>query len=74
MILILLPIYSFGKNFTEIFPNHIIRVSKQEISKSKAIRFYNSRLYSKRIDLNFSFSSIIDLSKLEELSKFENEH
>lgn len=69
MILIRLPIYRFGENFTEIWPNHVIRVSKQELSKSKAIRFYTPGFKVNRIDLNFNIFSLIDLSKLEELSK-----
>lgn len=64
MVLICLLLKYFHENITtQQFPNHVIRVSKQDLLKIKRIDFeYNIS----RINLT---NSSIDLSKLEYLSK-----
>jgi hypothetical protein len=65
MVLIGLLSKFFRENITtQRYPNHLIRVSKQDLLKIKRIDFKNNNI--RAINLT---NSLIDLSKLEYLSK-----
>ena len=65
MVLICLLYKSFVQNLSSNFPNHVIRVRKEDVSRIETIDYRHN--YSR---VNLTGSSMIDLSRLVNLRKF----